>query len=70
MTLFYLYSTTDILKLTLPLSRLKQSSSSAMEGVKEIKEKQTNCAIEFHRIYLETNSLGTEIGFYIKISIG
>jgi hypothetical protein len=68
-------STADILKLTLPVSRLLQSqsldlanASSAIEGIKEIlQEKRTKCVSEFHTIFLEACSLAEEIGCDIKI---
>ncbi|KAL4153651.1 hypothetical protein QTP88_001484 [Uroleucon formosanum] len=55
-----LLSTIDILKLTLPVSRLLQSTllnlasaSSAIEGIKEIfQEKLTMCASKFHTIFM------------------
>ncbi|KAL4083561.1 hypothetical protein QTP88_028877 [Uroleucon formosanum] len=70
-----LLSTADILKLTLPVSRLLQSSSldftnalSAIEGIKEIfQEKRTLCVGEFHKIFLEASSLAEEIGCEIKM---
>ncbi|XP_029341950.1 zinc finger MYM-type protein 1-like [Acyrthosiphon pisum] len=70
-----LLSTADILKLTLPVSRLLQTSSldlanasSAIEGIKEIfQEKRTLCVGEFHKIFLEASSLAEEIGCEIKM---
>jgi len=70
-----LLSTADILKLTLPVSRLLQTSSldlanasSAIEGIKEIfQEKRTLCVGEFHKIFLEASSLAEEIGYEIKM---
>ncbi|KAL4083208.1 hypothetical protein QTP88_028538 [Uroleucon formosanum] len=70
-----LLSTADILKLTLPVSRLLQSSSldftnalSAIEGIKEIfQEKRTLCVGEFRKIFLEASSLAEEIGCEIKM---
>ncbi|KAL4088891.1 hypothetical protein QTP88_023975 [Uroleucon formosanum] len=70
-----LLSTADILKLTLPVSRLLQSSSldftnalSAIEGIKEIfQEKRTLCVGDFHKIFLEASSLAEEIGCEIKM---
>ncbi|XP_026821585.1 protein FAM200B-like [Rhopalosiphum maidis] len=70
-----LLSTTDILKLMLPVSRLLKSTSldlvsasSAIEGIKEIfQEKRTMCASEFHTIFLNASSLAEEIGCDIKM---
>lgn len=68
-------STADILKLTLPVSRLLQSTSldlanasSAIEGIKEIfDEKRTMCVSEFHKIFLEASNLVEDIGCEIKM---
>ncbi|KAL4113018.1 hypothetical protein QTP88_016722 [Uroleucon formosanum] len=70
-----LLSTADILKLTLPVSRLLQSSSldftnalSSIEGIKEIfQEKRTLCVGEFHKIVLKASSSAEEIGCEIKM---
>jgi len=70
-----LLSITDILKLTLPVSRLLQSTSldlasasSAIEGIKEIfQEKRTMCVSEFHTIFLKASSLAEEIGCDIQM---
>ncbi|KAL4091124.1 hypothetical protein QTP88_025862 [Uroleucon formosanum] len=70
-----LLSTTDILKLTLPVFRLLQSTSldfasasSVVEGIKEIfQEKRAVCISEFHTIFLNASSLAEEIGCDIKM---
>jgi len=70
-----LLSTDDILKLTLPVSRLLQLSSldlanasCAIEGIKEIfQEKRTKSEGEFHKIFLEASSLAEKIGCEIKM---
>lgn len=68
-------STADVLKLTLPVSRLLQSTSldlanasSAIEGIKEIfDKKRAMCVSEFHKIFLEASNLVEEIGCEIKM---
>lgn len=70
-----LMSTADVLKLTLPISRLLQSpsldlanASSAIEGIKEIlQEKRMKCVEEFHTVFLESSSLAAEVGCDIKM---
>ncbi|XP_029342283.1 uncharacterized protein LOC103309214 [Acyrthosiphon pisum] len=65
----------DVLKLTMPISRLLQSTSldlanasSSIDGVKEIlEEKRKNCVSEFKTIFSNASDLATVIGFDLRM---
>jgi len=70
-----LFAMVDILKLTMPISRLLQSTSldlsnasSLIDGVKDIlEEKRKHCVSEFNTIFSNASDLATVIGFELRL---